>query len=119
MNVTLKKRRPSKDAFYYALVYPGIGHFLLRRFASGFLFAALATGFVALFFNEFWVQIRLFVREASEAVRNSNAPLPQVHYGRMLFWLLGLTLVYAISLADVWLRIKPRPSPPPPLPHDP
>ncbi len=110
------KRRQSKDAFYYALVYPGIGHFLLRRFVTGILLAVLATGFVALFFYEFWVQIRLFLREASEAIRDVNAPLPEVHYGRMLIWILGLTLVYAISLADVWLRVKPPP--PPPLPRD-
>jgi TM2 domain-containing membrane protein YozV len=115
-----KNSRPSRDAFYYALVYPGIGHFLLGRPVFGLIFAALATAFAVLFFIEFWAQIRLFMQQASAAIGDANAPLPEVHYGRMLggmfIWILCLTGVYAVSLVDVWRRVKPRPPPVPPLP---
>lgn len=110
------KQAHDNDPFYFALVYPGIGHFLLRRPLSGLFFVAVSTGFTGLFFYEFWIQIRLFIRQAASALHDSTTPLPAFHYGRLSLWLLGLILIYTWSLVDVWVRMKSRAATPPPVP---
>lgn len=113
MRTSSSGHRRSQDAFYYTLVYPGVGHFILRRFGWGFFYSGVASGCVLLFFFEFWIQIRLFMRAAADALRDTRAPLPDIHYGRLTIWLLGLAAVYAVSLLDIRRRLKAQATPPP------
>ncbi len=104
--------RDPRGPFFESMVFPGVGHFRLRRPLLGSLFAGLALLCLALFFAEFWVQIRLFLRQAAEALRDPQAPLPAPRWSRLFAALAGLTLVYAASLLDIRRRLQA----PPPVP---
>jgi hypothetical protein len=104
--------RRFRVALMSALVYPGAGQFLNRRFGKGVLFAGLAT--VAVLGVAIEVAVVVVAAMPSDAFMLDPVELAgRVHQtlahagGRITAWLVGLAGVWLVSVIDAWRDARP------------
>lgn len=104
-----KRSAPRLAILFSAVVFPGAGQFIQKRWLTGLVFAALfAAGVVFLLITIFepliW-NLRALVELAGTGKLVDLRPPP---WGRIFAWFGFLLLVYAAGLLDTFLYNKRR-----------
>lgn len=99
--------------FLSALVYPGSGQFLQRRWLAGLFYSVVFTIFFCLLLSAVLKPLMGTLDAAfSWAARQENRPFQTISVPRVIVLFAGLVLLYVANVTDV-IRAARRLTPPP------
>jgi hypothetical protein len=89
-----------------AVVFPGVGQFMQRRQAAGWMYALCFAVVVALFLTVLFRELSMAISTLRRVLATATPVDPDeaiVHWGPLIKMGGVLVLIYAANLYDVWL----------------